>query len=434
MVSFPEEPLNLSATDGFGYYPADINEALNGDQYRIIRKLGWGPRSSTWLVFELDEQQQRKYRAVQIFTASATDNVEQRLLPILQDDTYKFQEWTSFPGLVNSFLEKSIHGDHLCFIINLYGLPFSDVLRDAVNSGRAGLPVRAVQYTTLEIILDLENLHREGVMHGGVKLENLKLHTIDDSTKLSDYLSNNPPFTTETIDGLPVVRLNLSICTRSNGTRLTETSLIGWSCSRGMGTFVNLNSHENPTCGPATDIWMLGCLVFELLTGKPLFNPTDTPNDVQHLLQDPTLEPSPHADPGNVQEQTLETRSKEALEDDEASAAYAFIRKCLVLDPDSRPSAYDLEAETGARPVVLTVHLRPQQSFRAAMTIVHIALPPNQLARTPSVACKVAISKQQSQSGAESRHRTYVVKWSSSRVSSPAHHVSVNARVQRQRS
>ncbi|KAJ3549866.1 hypothetical protein NMY22_g722 [Coprinellus aureogranulatus] len=360
MVSFPEEPLNLSAADGFGYYPADINQVLNGERYRIVRKLGWGPRSSTWLAFELDEQHQRKYRAAQIFTASASKDVEKRLLLILRDDTLKFQEWTSYPGLVNSFWEKSIHGDHLCFIINLYGLPFSDVLRDAVNSGRAGLPVRAVQYTTLEIIMDLEHLHKEDVMHGGVKLENLKLHTIDDSSKLSDYLSKNPPATAEIIDGLPVVRSQpldmYKIKWNAHNRDVADWMILlagyghiqktKYIPERGLDYCAAPETlTENPTCGPATDIWMLGCLVFHLLTGKPLFSPTDTLNDVQRALQDPIVETSTQADHGNVQAQSLEARLKEELGDEEASAAYAFIQKCLVLDPESRPSAYDLEGD-----------------------------------------------------------------------------------------
>lgn len=46
---FPEEPLHLSTKDGAGFYPVTIGQSLNGDKYKIVRKLGWGQYSSTWL-------------------------------------------------------------------------------------------------------------------------------------------------------------------------------------------------------------------------------------------------------------------------------------------------------------------------------------------------------------------------------------------------
>ena len=51
-ISFPEEPLHLSGGQGFGFFPARAGLLLNGGRYEILRKLGRGQFSSTWLVFD----------------------------------------------------------------------------------------------------------------------------------------------------------------------------------------------------------------------------------------------------------------------------------------------------------------------------------------------------------------------------------------------
>jgi len=49
-IASPEEPLAMSEEQGFGYFPARIGMLLNNSRYEVLRKLGWGPHSSTWLV------------------------------------------------------------------------------------------------------------------------------------------------------------------------------------------------------------------------------------------------------------------------------------------------------------------------------------------------------------------------------------------------
>ena len=78
---FPEEPLNLSPSEGGGYYPAQIHQKLNGDKYEVIRKLGYGPRSSTWLVLSAHDQ---AYFVVKIFTVTASDHAKTVETPILK--------------------------------------------------------------------------------------------------------------------------------------------------------------------------------------------------------------------------------------------------------------------------------------------------------------------------------------------------------------
>jgi hypothetical protein len=47
---FPEENLSLTADPGFGFFPGSPGLTLNNGSYEIVRKLGRGQSSSTWLI------------------------------------------------------------------------------------------------------------------------------------------------------------------------------------------------------------------------------------------------------------------------------------------------------------------------------------------------------------------------------------------------
>jgi hypothetical protein len=49
---FPEEPLTRSAEDGFGFFPASPGLQVKDGRYEVLRKLGRGQHSSTWLVLD----------------------------------------------------------------------------------------------------------------------------------------------------------------------------------------------------------------------------------------------------------------------------------------------------------------------------------------------------------------------------------------------
>jgi serine/threonine-protein kinase SRPK3 len=47
---FPEENLLLTAEHGLGFFPAYPDLVLKRGSYKVVRKLGSGQSSSTWLV------------------------------------------------------------------------------------------------------------------------------------------------------------------------------------------------------------------------------------------------------------------------------------------------------------------------------------------------------------------------------------------------
>ncbi|KAF6748247.1 kinase-like domain-containing protein [Ephemerocybe angulata] len=370
MESFPEEPLSLSAADGFGYFPADINQTLCEGRYTIIRKLGWGPTSSTWLVRE--EGGDDNLSSLSSSLSSSSSSSSSSLLPIFEKDIC-YANPSTVPNFEANFREISVHGEHLCLVMTPYGLPFSNVLQDA-KSQRDGLPVHAVQFTT-HVIVDVfagPGLHDVKVMHGGTKLENLVLPAYTYPNSLEMHINKNPP-ETQIIDGLPVVRSQplsnymvqwndpmrwvvgswrLVLAGFGHAQEAPYTPESGFDYSSAPETLLG-----NPTCGLSTDIWMLGCLVFHLVTGSPLFTSTGTPSErlaeIRDVLQDPI--PNSWLDDATVQAlpkedtstQTLEQRLRQNLKEDEppATSTYRFLRKCLVIDPAGRESSEDLLTE-----------------------------------------------------------------------------------------
>ncbi len=49
-LTFVEEPLGMSAEEGYGWPQLEFNQVIGPEnRYVICRKLGWGMSSSTWL-------------------------------------------------------------------------------------------------------------------------------------------------------------------------------------------------------------------------------------------------------------------------------------------------------------------------------------------------------------------------------------------------
>jgi serine/threonine-protein kinase SRPK3 len=117
-MSFPEEPLDLSPSEGGGYYPTAIHQRIHNGEYEIIRKLGYGPRSSTWLVLHTSHDKPI-YSALKIFTVAASEAAQGTELPILKamsDLGFALR----LPHIRASFLEQSGAGMHLCIVMSAF--------------------------------------------------------------------------------------------------------------------------------------------------------------------------------------------------------------------------------------------------------------------------------------------------------------------------
>ena len=163
MSKFPEEQLDSPV----GYFPAQPGQSFNGGQWTIIRKLGWGPRSSTWLALDNHEKETISYRAIKIFTTTATeDSTGNNERYILSLDSMK-NKYMNFLELLSYFYERDTKGKrHLCLVFRVFGMSFEDLRLTNIYHGE-NLPVHVVQSVALRISGMLAYLAELKIIHGG---------------------------------------------------------------------------------------------------------------------------------------------------------------------------------------------------------------------------------------------------------------------------
>jgi serine/threonine protein kinase len=158
MSLFPEEQLDSP----LGYFSAQQGQTLKDGTWTITRKLGWGPRSSTWLVIDKNDQ----HRALKILTAAATAD------PNFKNERHfvlKAMKAISdgVPELLETFEEKDEQGRrHFCLLFRLLGPSVEDLRRGNAYHGK-NLPVHIVQKVISDITDRLANLATQNIIHGG---------------------------------------------------------------------------------------------------------------------------------------------------------------------------------------------------------------------------------------------------------------------------
>ena len=164
MSFFPEEQFDSP----LGYFPAEPGQILKHGSWTITRKLGWGPRSSTWLVVDKDDQ----HRALKILTAAATADPnskrERDFLLRLGGEDFS----SGVPELLETFEEKDGSGrKHLCLLFRLLGTSVEDLRQGNVYDGQK-LPVHIVQKVIGDISGRLTSLATRNIIHGGTSESN----------------------------------------------------------------------------------------------------------------------------------------------------------------------------------------------------------------------------------------------------------------------
>jgi len=210
-----------------------LNEALAG-RYRIERELGEGGMATVYLADDLRHGRKVALKVLKPDLAAAVGAT--RFLSEIRT-TAKLQH----PHIVPLFDSGEAGG----FLF--YAMPWieGESLRQRLD--RLGpLPVDEAIRVAAEVAEALDYAHRNGVIHRDIKPENVYVQ--DGHPRIADF------------------GIALAVA-RGSGERLTETGV-----SIGTPTYM---SPEQATgdhrVGPATDIYALGCLLYEMLVGEPPF-------------------------------------------------------------------------------------------------------------------------------------------------------------------
>jgi serine/threonine-protein kinase SRPK3 len=380
-TQWPEEPLDLPVDRKGGFYPAVLGTKLHS-RYTIVQKLGWGRHSNVWLVKD-EKQHQMQYVAVKILTAHATQAQRQLANELgLLRRVQNLAEKSRNPGrdhvitLIDSFEVSSSHGSHLCLVHQAMG-KFSTI-------DSRGLPIPLVKILAKQLLLALDFLHREcNVVHTDIKPDNIlvKLVNVATATELDNERSS-VFITSSELPSNAILSRPLRVLAPDDLLEMNKISELNVQLSD-FGTAAAADGPHAAVIqppalrapevilgcewGPSADIWNLGCLIFEFLTGHWLFVPRGGPTwtaEAYHLAHMPAITSEQFDtsyfrtgkhfgdyfdDNGKLRIQVQGIRGLEealksynVIDDDEMSFCVSFLRSMLRLIPSDRASAADL--------------------------------------------------------------------------------------------
>ncbi|EGT58161.1 hypothetical protein CAEBREN_12400 [Caenorhabditis brenneri] len=345
------------------YCPINVGDVLNSE-FVIIRKLGQGAYSSVWMAWNTVL---RKYVALKISQSESVGIAEQEL---------NFQETCTNTSpnamgadnvvrLLSSFTHISGFRTYIVMALEVCGPSLNSVL---FHSNQKVIHLEQVRRICRQLLEAVSFLHDEcGIIHSDIKPANIMIAVSNEDVQRMDPNRPENDSTTSSFD------LDFTHPDSDIRIKLGDLGLSCWVNNPFFGVFqtceyrapeVFLKSFARTTA----DMWSVGCVAFELVTGTDLFYCGNTGSEVEeathHLRQMSlligNLPYAPYCNEQNVEflEHFFESNGRFvsdtsfdpsrllnrirghrniALED--AKQCAHFISSCLTLDPTKRPTA-----------------------------------------------------------------------------------------------
>ncbi|KAJ6031596.1 hypothetical protein N7540_002328 [Penicillium herquei] len=326
----------------FAFHPGDI---LKAGRYRPFRKIGEGQSSTVWLAWDIHKS---RYVAIKIGLAWLVklQMDEVSIMKRVRDHLI-----SDHPGknhvveLLDDFIHDGPNGSHVCIVTKPLGRHVEMVLSDFDLDNPA--PYLFCRTISIQALQALDYLHQQGVMHGdfhpgnllltltydidieteaGIKAKNQRgnelndpddPYTLDDQTVISAEDSSNVHIVLADLGASTTLHRTLlhehhdfSLASQHPSANLLLTNLADQQYmpeNAPSNKFAYPIPYRAPEVvmdlGPVTakaDIWALGCVIFRIITGIPLFAPecwgnTDEANMGQIVGFVERLGPVPHS-------------------------------------------------------------------------------------------------------------------------------------------
>ncbi|KAJ6190004.1 hypothetical protein N7519_000025 [Penicillium mononematosum] len=269
-----------------GYHPVALGDVFNC-QYKVIRKLGEGSYSTVWLARDLNG-----YVALKILVSAISGSTtELRILRHITEVAL-VEGIRYITRLLDKFEHRGPNGVHKCLVFEPMG--------PSVNTMMA----KSILKQSLQA---LAFLHENGIAHGDFQPGNIlfTLNNIDSTPE--DLLQQEEDAQGRSISP-PIQRLDGKQDKWAPRYLCVAQPLVPFTCNAegfkvklsDMGAYfftdppdkpvtpVGLRAPELILTGAVNntlDVWSFGCIVFELITGQPLFCiPYSEMEDDDHLL------------------------------------------------------------------------------------------------------------------------------------------------------
>jgi serine/threonine-protein kinase len=246
------------------------------DRYRIERELGQGGMATVYLARDL-----RHDRLV------ALKVLRPELAAILGAERF-LQEIKTTANLQHPHI-LPLHDSGEAGGNVFYVMPYveGESLRDRLTRDKQ-LPVDVAVRLTREVASALDYAHRHGVVHRDIKPENILLH--EGQALVADF------------------GIALAVSRSDGGTRMTETGM-------SLGTPHYMSPEQamgEREITPRSDVYALGCVAYEMLTGDPPFTGSTAQAIVARVLteQPRTMTLQRHTIPAHVEAAVLTALEK----------------------------------------------------------------------------------------------------------------------------
>ncbi|KAF5543296.1 CMGC SRPK kinase [Fusarium mexicanum] len=294
-----------------GYHPVNLGDMFNDGQYKVIRKLGDGCFSIVWLAHDLKNS---RYVALKILTSDEADQSQEVKILHHLTKVDHLESSQRITQLLDEFEHKGPNGTHKCLVFEPMGASANQMLLELAD--REHKFPSEMKYTPQmakrmlrDALKGLTFLHKHGLSHGDFQPGNMlfSLNNIDscDEASLSQEETPDEYYRIKRIDGkkdkwAPEYLLTAEPLT--DHTSIDENLKVKLA-DMGGAYFLN-DPPEEPVVPRALrapelvlkgefdktqDIWSFGCLVFELIAGRPLFYVFGPSKDDSSLLDDEYL-------------------------------------------------------------------------------------------------------------------------------------------------
>ncbi|MBL8910841.1 MAG: protein kinase [Archangium sp.] len=304
--------------------PTRIRDPLLGTSvlgYVLRRRIGVGGMG---VVYEAEEPNIGRRAAVKVLLPEFAD--QPQLVERLKSEA-RAANAAKHRGIIDVFgFGATPDGRHSIVMEFLEGTPLDVFLAQTLAEGRR-VPVLTALEVISEVAAALEAAHRAGVTHRDLKPSNIFLSAQSDGTRAVKVLD----FGIAKVDGL------------KNGPHTAAHSVLG------TPAYMSPEQAHGEAAAPSMDLYSLGIVAFELLTGRPPFvHETLTRMLLAHQNEAPP-KPSALAPglPAMVDAFVLRLLAKRPVDRPPDAAAVrseiAALRKVLA-DPDAITTAPDLPA------------------------------------------------------------------------------------------
>jgi serine/threonine-protein kinase SRPK3 len=229
-----------------GYHPVHIGEKYYDERYIIEKKLGWGQFSTVWLAEDVKATKKvaiKIQKSASIYTESAMEEI--KIFEQLGNGSCH-QKCITF---IEYFTHFGPNGNHFCLVFAPLG---KNLLWLIEHYNNKGIPLDECKKIARDCLEGIQFVHSRGIIHTDVKPENFLMDNENKKTD-SGYFSPTCVYVSDLGNGITNGdQSNYNLVTRQY--RPPEVIIEG-------------------VITTAIDIFSLGCMFFELLTGEYLFDP-----------------------------------------------------------------------------------------------------------------------------------------------------------------